>query len=100
MFAQVMKTWTKTAVARLCYASGIGLRVARGKVAILAYHRVVESEYLMRHYVETGMYVLRDVFEMHIQWLIKHYNVISFSELLERWHNRTWDSRKRYCVLT
>ena len=100
MFVQAMKTRAKSAVAQLCHASGIGLRVSRGKVAILAYHRVVTPEHLQRHYIEPGMYVLQDVFEMQVRWLINHYNVISFSELLDKWHTGTWDPKQAYCVLT
>ena len=74
--------------------------ISRGKVGILAYHRVVTADDIQRHYIEPGMYVLRDVFEMQIRWLVEHYDVISFSELFQRWQAHVWDPEKAYCVLT
>lgn len=100
MFVQAMKTRAKSAVAQLCHDSGVYSRVSRGKVAILAYHRVVTADYIQQNYIEPGMYVLRDVFEMQIRWLVEHYDVISFSELLDKWHTGTWDPKQAYCVLT
>ncbi|MGI0013996.1 MAG: polysaccharide deacetylase family protein [Nitrososphaera sp.] len=41
-----------------------------------------------------------DVFEAHIRFLKTHFDILSFPELLERWKNRDWNSRRRYCVIT
>lgn len=100
MFVQAVKTRAKSAVAQLCHASGVGLRVSRGKVAILAYHRVVTPNDLSRGYIEPGMYVFHDVFDMQVRWLLEGFEILSFSQLLARWKANEWDERKAYCVLT
>ena len=83
------------------YVRSVGfLRQLRGKVAILAYHRVVTPDHLSRGYIESGMYVLYDVFDAQIRWLSERFEILSFSELLARWNASEWDERKVYCVLT
>lgn len=100
MFVQAMKTGAKSAVAQLCHASGLGLRVSRGNVAILAYHRVVTPDDLSRGYIEPGMYVVDDVFDMQVRWLVERFEILSFPQLLARWQANEWDERKAYCVFT
>jgi hypothetical protein len=95
-----LKTITKSVVGELAHQLGIGSFVCRGKVIILAYHRVVTPDDLSRGPIEPGMYVLRDVFDMHVRWLVEQFEILSFSQLLTRWHDNEWDDRKRYCVLT
>jgi peptidoglycan/xylan/chitin deacetylase (PgdA/CDA1 family) len=75
-------------------------RQLRGKVAILQYHRVVTPDDLSLGYIEPGMYVLHDVFEMQVRWLSERFEILSFSQLLARWNANDWDERKSYCVLT
>ncbi len=74
--------------------------VREGRVAILAYHRVVTTDELAGRYVEPGMYVLQDVFEMQLRWLRERADIISFDRLLSLWSKGVWDERKKYCVLT
>lgn len=100
MIAGAIKRGVKSVAAQLCHASRGGIHVSRGKVAILAYHRVVTSAELQRQYIEPGMYVRQDVFEMQVRWLMEHCNVISLSDLLQQWQVRAWDQGKPYCVLT
>ncbi|MBC7837928.1 MAG: polysaccharide deacetylase family protein [Nitrospiraceae bacterium] len=95
-----LKTITKSVVGELTHRLGIGPFVCRGKVLILAYHRVVTPDDLSRGHIEPGMYVLRDVFDMHVRWLVEQFEILSFSQLLTRWNDNEWDDRKRYCVLT
>lgn len=100
MIAGAIKRGVRSIVAQLCHASRGGVHASRGKVAILAYHRVVTPDDLQRQYIEPGMYVMQDVFEMQVRWLMEHCNVISFSDLLQQWKARAWDQEKPYCVLT
>jgi peptidoglycan/xylan/chitin deacetylase (PgdA/CDA1 family) len=46
------------------------------------------------------MYVLRDVFDMQVRWLLERFEILSFTQLLARWNDNEWDERKGYCVLT
>jgi len=46
------------------------------------------------------MYVLDNVFDMHLQFLQEHFKVLTLAELLDRWRKRVWDCSQRYCVLT
>ena len=95
-----LKTITKSVVGELANGLGIGPFASKGKVFILAYHRVVTADDLSRGHIEPGMYVLRDVFDMQVRWLSEQFEILSFTQLLARWHDHEWDERKRYCVLT
>ena len=49
-----LKTITKSVVGELAHRLGIGPLVCRGKVLILAYHRVVIPDDLSRGHIEPG----------------------------------------------
>jgi peptidoglycan/xylan/chitin deacetylase (PgdA/CDA1 family) len=100
MNAHELKTVAKSVVGGLANRLSTGPIVCRGKVAILAYHRVVTHDDLSRGYIEPGMYVLHDVFDMQVRWLLERFEILSFSQLLARWKANEWDERKGYCVLT
>ncbi len=95
-----LKSITKSGVGELAHRLGVGPFVCRGKVLILAYHRIVTPEDLSRSHVEPGMYVLRDVFDMQVRWLLEQFDILSFAQLLARWRDNEWDEQKGYCVLT
>jgi len=95
-----IKSRARRWAAELCAHSPGFLRQLRGKVAILAYHRVLTPDDLSRGYIEPGMYVLHDVFDMQVRWLLERFEILSFSQLLARWNANDWDERKSYCVLT
>jgi len=87
-------------MAGVYYYSGIYKEVHRGKAIILAYHRVLPEQEMDGMYVQPGMYVSKDVFEMQMQFLKEHFTVVSFGELIDLWNKNTYDPRKRYCVIT
>ncbi len=95
-----LKSITKSGVGELAHRLGVGPFVCRGKVLILAYHRIVTPEDLSRSHIEPGMYVLRDVFDMQVRWLLEQFEILSFAQLLARWNDNEWDEQKGYCVLT
>jgi peptidoglycan/xylan/chitin deacetylase (PgdA/CDA1 family) len=95
-----LKTITKSVAGELANRLGIGPFGCSGKVLILAYHRVVTPDDLSRGYIEPGMYVLHDVFDMQVRWLLERFEILSFTQLLARWNDNEWDERKKYCVLT
>ena len=49
---------------------------------ILAYHRVVDRRSQDLSFVQPGMYVTAQTFEMHVRHLAKHYRVVPLGELL------------------
>lgn len=100
MIGHAVKSVTKAFLGALVNGVGIGAHLSRGKVAILAYHRVVTEQDLLEGYVEPGMYVLDTVFRTHIAWLAKHFQILSFADLLARWGADRWDDQRAYCVLT
>jgi peptidoglycan/xylan/chitin deacetylase (PgdA/CDA1 family) len=95
-----LKTIAKSVVGELAHRLGIGQSVCRGKVLILAYHRVVTPDDVSGGAIEPGMYVLRDVLDMQVRWLLERFEILSFAQLLARWNDNEWDERKGYCVLT
>lgn len=52
-----------------------------GNTCILMYHRIVSPEKISE-YVEPGMYVTPETFEMHCKVLKKHFCVVSLSDLI------------------
>lgn len=88
-------------VAAEAYALTPGfLQAVRGKVVILMYHRVVGDEELSRQYIQPGMYVTTSIFEQHVNFLKKYFEVISLRDLLSMWEEQRWDPSRRYCVMT
>ena len=100
MIVRGLKTITKSVAGELAHRLRIGPFGYRGKVLILAYHRVVTPDDLSRCHIEPGMYVLRDVFDMQVRWLLERFEILSFAQLLAQWKDNEWDERKGYCVLT
>jgi peptidoglycan/xylan/chitin deacetylase (PgdA/CDA1 family) len=72
----------------------------RGKVMILLYHRVLSEPDLKQHFVQPGMYVLNDIFEKQIRFLIERFQIISFQDFLSFRESKTLDRSQRYCVIT
>lgn len=76
------------------------LRGLDGNVVILTYHRVVSQQELNQECIQSGMYVTAEVFAAHMQFLKRHFTILSLAELLAMWAKPQWDERKRYCVVT
>lgn len=100
VYAQAAKLATRKACAQAYFLSQAHRFRHWGTVTILTYHRVIPAEELKRQHVQAGMYVLDSVFERHVQFLQKHFQVLSFHDLLQLWKERRWEDAKRYCVIT
>jgi peptidoglycan/xylan/chitin deacetylase (PgdA/CDA1 family) len=84
-----------------CYYSRPFLTRLKGKVLILAYHRVLPEEALQAGPpVQPGMYVCANTFGLQMRFLREHFEVLSFAELLARLGDKDWAEDKRYCVVT
>ena len=75
-------------------------RISNNDFVILMYHRVITPD-CKKEPIQAGMYVEPDTFRLHLQFLKKHFQVISFLELsenlnLDRYHNL----HKPLCILT
>jgi len=95
-----LKSSVRHAAALANYTSGAYLARLRGRVLILAYHRVLPEGQTRGRYVQPGMYVSADVFEMHLRFLKKHCRVLSLGDLLTLWSTGGWDPSQRYCAIT
>jgi len=100
MIGQRIKSTIRHIVASIYHFTGYSLAQLEGRVIILMYHRVVTEKELMHNYIQPGMYVRNDVFEMQIKFLMKYFQILSFQELLDLWKEGKWDKRKRHCVIT
>lgn len=101
MVNQQLKSAIRHISAWTYYTSRHFLNRLRGKVLILAYHRVLsEKELTQDQFIQPGMYVRKDVFEKQIRYLKEYFQLLSFNELLRLWRKSDWDQRKRYCVVT
>ena len=101
MRTEAIKSTARQILARAYHTSGHYLTRLKGKVLILAYHRILPEDVLQQNpAVQAGMYVRSDVFESQMLFLKEHFSVLSFAELLNHWSERTLDAEKRYCVIT
>ncbi len=68
-------------------------------VTILTYHRILEHN---SEYIEPGMYVSRDMFDMQMQTLRNQYSVIKLSTLARALggHDILPQPNKPYCIIT
>lgn len=100
VLAQRAKAGARALVAGLYHASGAFRTRLRGKVAILTYHRVLTREELRRHYIQPGMYVMREIFEAQMRFVKEHFEVLSLSKLLDLWQRDGLDGNRAYCAVT
>lgn len=87
-------------LAGLYFVSGLGWIRHRGRVVILTYHRVVSDHMVQDEHIQAGMYVRGQSFEAHINYLRKHFNIISLDDLLDLWQTNRLKSHQSYCVIT
>jgi peptidoglycan/xylan/chitin deacetylase (PgdA/CDA1 family) len=100
MERQKIKATARHIMASICYASNYSLSRLQGKAAILVYHRVLTEKELRQDFIQPGMYVRNDVFEMQMLFLKKHFEILSLHDLLALWKGKKLDKGKRYCVVT
>lgn len=100
MLPQGLKSFMRRSASTVNYMSGYYRTILRGKVAILMYHRVLSDKELAGYYIQPGMYVHKDVFELQMRFLQGHFHIVSFSELLSLWKERNLNKDRRYCVIT
>ncbi len=96
----MIKSLLRNSIAAVYSAMNRRLPRLEGKIVILAYHRVVTERELKQSYIQPGMYVRDDVFEKQMNYVAKHFTMVSFPELLDGWENKTLDARKKYCTVT
>ena len=98
--APSMKSMLRRMVANTHYFANPSLRNLKGRVLLLNYHRVLSDSELNSSIVQPGMYVHSDVFEKQVQFLASNFQILSFSDLLNRWRGEPLDPDHRYCVIT
>ena len=64
------------------------------------YHRVIPREEIRSTFVQPGTYVTPDTFDRHLRFVARHFDVLSFGDLLDLWETSHWDDDARYCVIT
>src|SRR5258705_127145 len=55
----------------------------RNQIVVLMYHRVMEQADLNGAHLQPGMYVTKETFSIQMEYLAKHYDVISMEKFLE-----------------
>ncbi|MHB8481169.1 MAG: polysaccharide deacetylase family protein [Nitrospiria bacterium] len=94
-----LKGLVRRLLAGAYYRSSLPRMAHRGKVLILAYHRVLSDD-AISHWVQPGMFVTQPVFAEQMKYLRENYDMISLNELLELWDQDRFNGSKRYCVVT
>jgi peptidoglycan/xylan/chitin deacetylase (PgdA/CDA1 family) len=96
---QTIKATLRSVAAGAYWTSPHFLAHLRGRILILAYHRVMPRGD-RETFVQPGMYVTPDTFERHLRFLATHFELVAFRDLLTRFDTKTWNSSTRYCVMT
>lgn len=90
-----MRIKIKNIIAHILYYTGIILFLERillkNRCVVLVYHRIVDPDKEIAP-VQDGMYVTPELFEKHIKYLNRHFNLISIDELIS-----TIKGEKKYC---
>jgi len=97
---RLVKLVLRSVAARVYGASTRFRAHLTGKVLIPMYHRVIPRSELATTFVQPGMYVTPETFERHLRFFMTHFKLLSFHELLEMWHQGSWDTTVRYCAIT
>ena len=91
----------KNIIAHVLYYTGVipllEKTLLKDRCVVLVYHRIVNPEEEIIP-VQDGMYVTPDVFEMHLHYLKKQYNLISVEEVITNLKNR--ESFNNNCHIT
>ena len=95
-----LKLLARRGLAALTLATGAPLAALRGKTCIIAYHRVLRREEVRGRLLQPGMYVLDEVFDMHLGYLKRHFDIVPIAELLRIWESGGGDRGARYCAIT
>jgi peptidoglycan/xylan/chitin deacetylase (PgdA/CDA1 family) len=95
-----VKGWARRGAAELYARSPGFLRQLRGRFTILMYHRVVTGVELSSQFIQPGMYVTTETFDRQVRFLREHFDVLSMHELLSIWRGKSWNAKRRYCVIT
>jgi len=95
-----LKSVIKRIAAEVIYRSGLGLRLHKGKVVILMYHRVLKDNDETINYIQPGMYVTESSFDKQMKFIHEAYQVISLQTLLDAWKSGGLDPNNKYCVVT
>ena len=95
-----VKQGVRAALSSCYYGLGLHAFSPRGRVLVLMYHRVLRDSDPLIPNLQPGIYVTRSSFERQVQYLLAHYKILSFPDLLSAWNRGSLDARVRYCVLT
>ncbi len=97
------KFWIRrTAAALFFYSGAAALRhrvTSRDRVLVLMYHRVIDPTDLDGIYIQPGIYVTRETFEMQMRYLARYFRVVSMEELLEA-VKKGIQPKEKTCVVT
>ena len=99
----MIKLFIRRLLAALLFYSGFNALyrwiIRRRHAVILMYHRVLDDADKHGSYIQPGMYVTTDTFEMQMRYLKKRYRVTSLTELIATLKNQRGNS-KNTCVIT
>lgn len=82
-----LKLFVRSILAAVLFYSGFNmlyrLLAKRNHAVVLVYHRIIDSADINSSYIQPGMYVTRQAFEMQTEYLFKRYRVMGLEELIE-----------------
>lgn len=104
MFSSTGRSSIKSSARRLlgalCLAARLHRIRNRGKVLLLMYHRVLPREAARDSWVQPGMYVTPNAFRRQLQFMKRHFQLLSLGDLLDAWEAGSLDPKGRYCIIT
>ena len=84
---QTVKQFLKYFFAYTLFVSGFldrrRKKTLKNRVVVLMYHRVLKSDEMSRSFSNNGIIVHDNTFKKHIEYLTKHFNIISLQDLIK-----------------
>ncbi|WP_101760247.1 polysaccharide deacetylase family protein [Oceanicoccus sp. KOV_DT_Chl] len=95
-----IKKFLRYCVSQAYYITNSYKRANNGKVIVLMYHRVLKDNDNYASFIQPGMYVYQSTFKLQMEFLSKHYKIISMPDLLSMMNSNEIDNKTQYCVIT
>ena len=98
-----IRQYIKIFISSCLYYSGVlqqcNKYLMKHKAIIMAYHRIIPDSMLNPMTQMQGMYVSEQSFDMHMQWLLRNFDMVKVEDIIYRINNaKKWD--RPLCAIT
>lgn len=99
----ILKLHIKSLIATILYLSGflhlIAIFRLKNKAIVLMYHRVLSKEDFTDSPTTSGIIVTKNTFQKHVQFLVKHFNIVDYKNFNNSLKNNI-PFKSKTCLIT